>query len=153
MGLALFPSNNPAPIIERMLAITQGGGDGVIRGQRNEGAVAAQAPLSLSVDVGSFSGYASFRIANLPSDSSIGPVEDVVNGVAPAERRIDLVQWTVGIGLNIKTGVNGSSPVAPATDSDSIVLAHIHNRKGQASIKDAETATFGWIDNTVRNFV
>lgn len=130
------------------LSYAWGGGDGIIRNALDEGAVIATGPVSLSVTVGAFYGFISLRRAYLLEAADTDAIE------APTpEPRIDLVQYTLGVGINIKTGVENAVPVAPTVDSDSIDMAQIYCRVGMTSIKDTDDSTNGYITINTSRFI
>tara|TARA_Y100000310_G_scaffold339977_2_gene434340 strand:+ start:560 stop:1021 length:462 start_codon:yes stop_codon:yes gene_type:complete len=131
--------------IQYRMSLMSGGGDGVVRGDGNDMAVAEQGTpdMTVTVDTGrGFIGNLFIRQKAIETSSTVtGPT-----GGAPADlRRIDLVQFTRGSGINIKAGTEDASPTAPSTDSDSIVLAHLYLVKDMASIKDADDSSNGYI--------
>jgi hypothetical protein len=139
---------------EARCALAHGGGDGIIRNDGDEGLVTEKSPVSMSVFVGPFRGYIGQHFARVASTATKGPVTAPTGGSAGNLRRIDLVQFTLGtIGVNIVTGVESSTPSAPALSANSLHLALLHLRKGMASIKDADDATNGYIVTTGRAFI
>jgi len=132
-------------LLEEAVSYSLGGGDGVVRGYGDAGAVTAQAPVALDVDVGSLMAWISNRKYTAIAGSTAAEITDPSTGVAPALRRIDLVVWTAGTGITVVTGVEGAVPVAPATPASSVLLAHVYCRKGMVSIKDADDASNGYI--------
>lgn len=138
--------------VEYRLSLMAGGGDRVLRGDGDEGAVTAQSPLSLRVDAGTFRGYIADRMVRLAVSTQTDAIA-VPNTVGSPgdETRIDLVQYSLAGGLNIKAGTEDASPAAPSADADSLVLAEIHCRNGMASVKDTDDASNGYIvQNTAR---
>jgi len=145
MPLTLLSAAICSPTVEHMLSLTQGGGDGLIRNDGDTGAVTAQGTPSLYVDVGALSGYVSHRIARLASSTTLGPITVPTGGSQGDLRRIDLVQWTLGVGPNVKEGTESATPSAPSLDADSFSLAHIYCRNGMTVIKDTDDGDNGYI--------
>lgn len=137
--------------VERYLAWNAGGGDGIVETVERttgSGKVTEQNPLSLKVDVAAFQGYVSLRFAE-----ETAVVATAAFTVPSANSRIDLVQWTLGVGINIKEGTESGSPSAPSADSDSIVLANVYCRTTMTTIKDTDDATNGYISVDTRVFL
>lgn len=132
-------------MLEAFIAFAWGGGDGVIRGPGTEAATVETAPASLSVRVGAFKGFVSKRGIGLDAPQNTAAIVAPVGGSAGDLRRIDLVQWTLGVGLNVKAGAESGSPSAPALDTDSIPIAHLYCRKGMVSVKTADDSSNGYI--------
>ncbi len=127
--------------LERRLSLAHGGGDGIIRGDGDEFAVTAQSPLSMSVDVGTGRGYIAYRWVR--QALAVGTVE--VSAPSGGNHRRDLVQFTLGVGVNIKTGVEDPSPSLPTLDANSYNLAEIYCRDTMTTVKDSDDATNGYI--------
>ena len=133
-------------LLEEAVSYSLGGGDGVVRGYGDAGAVTAQAPVALVVDVASLGTWISNQwYTGAAGSTGVGEIADPSTGVAPALRRIDLVVWTAGAGITVVTGVEGAVPVAPATPASSVLLTHVYCRKGMTSVKDADDASNGYI--------
>lgn len=131
--------------IEAFLSYAWGGGDGIIRGPGTEAATVQTTPASLSVQVGAFKAFVSKRTIEQPLAANAAAIVAPTGGSAGDLRRIDLVQWTYGVGLNVKAGTESGSPTAPDLDADSIPIAHLYLRKGMSSIKTADDSTNGYI--------
>jgi hypothetical protein len=142
------------PDVEYRLSLAWGGGDGIIRYDGDEGDVTAQDPPSMQVDVGTFRGYVSHRFSRQAASQETAEI-DAPTGGAPGDlRRIDLVQWTLAAGVNVKTGVDSATPTAPDADADSHVLAHVYCRNAMTCIKDTDDGTNGYIVQAgVRTFI
>lgn len=127
------------------LSLMAGGGDGVLRGDGNDMDVVEQGTPNMTVQVDTGRG----NINNLFIRQKVIETSSTVTaptGGSPTDlRRKDLVQFTIGSGINIKAGVDDASPTPPAKDSNSIVLAHLYLRNGMASIKDADDSSNGYI--------
>lgn len=136
--------NNIAEL-ERRLAMAHGGGNGIMRNEGDQGAVTAQSPLSMRVDVGTFRGYINKRMARLAAVTQTQVFVAPTGGAAGEHRRTDLVQYKYGVGVHVKTGVESGAPVAPSVDADAIRLAEVRLRKGMAVIKDTDDSVNGWI--------
>jgi len=127
--------------IERILCNLVGGGDG--RGRTatlTSFEITAQGTPDMTVDMAAGWGYISGEIveeeAAVTSDTLVAP---------SANPRIDLVEYLLGTGLNIKTGVEDASPAAPSLSSDAVKLATIYHYVGETSIKDTDDASNGYI--------
>jgi len=131
--------------LEYFVSLGWGGGDGVIRGNGDAGAVVAQSPLSMKANVGTFRGFIANRLVRNASTTATADIVAPSGGSAGDLRRIDLVQYTLSSGVNIKQGVEQAGPVAPSADANSLVLAHSYCRKGMVSVKDADDASNGYI--------
>ena len=133
---------------EYFMALNAGAGPSDAKLRRNtgqDGEVVEQSPVSLKVDVGTLAGWATGNpvrmAAAVESDAVVAPT----GGAPPDLRRIDLVQYTDALGINIVTGVEDAAPSAPAVSANSIGLAHLYCRNGMTSIKDADDSTNGYI--------
>jgi hypothetical protein len=75
----------------------------------------------MNVKVKAGLGITENEVAETISTEVIGPI------TAPSSNnRIDLLQWTLGTGLNIKTGTEAATPTTPMTpDANSIVIYEI----------------------------
>lgn len=62
--------------------------------------------------------------------------------------RKDLVQITQDGEIEIKTGTEAASPVAPTVDADALALAVIDHRVGESSIKDTDDSSNGYITDS-----
>lgn len=119
---------------ERILALVAGGGrDGV---KSNQGdtylKVSQQSVANMTVKVAVGFGFISGEPVELESETSTSTL------VAPvAHPRIDLVQFTLGTGINVKAGSENVSPTAPTVDADSIELARLAMTVGMTSIVTA----------------
>ena len=134
---------------ELRMSIANGGGNKVLREATgsNEGNVTATDPVSLAVDVAAFRGQIDDRNVRLAASTESDAIE------APAALdRIDLVQYTYGTGVNIKTGAENASPVAPTVDAASISHATIYCRPAMTSIKDTDDASNGYITNLAARY-
>lgn len=117
-----------------------GGGDVVIRNILNEMEILAQGTPDMTVVYSSGLGYVSNRIVKQASDANSAAM------TAPTGNpRIDIVQWTLYTGFNIKTGSEGAVPSAPAVDSNSMKVCEIYHRVGETSIKDTDDSVNGYI--------
>lgn len=131
--------------LEFFLAVLRvGDGEGIGR-FLGKGAVTAQATPSLQVDVDTFVAVVAQTLHRGATKVALPAITPPTGGTAPALRRIDLVQFTKDVGLNIKTGVEGAGPSAPVKDADSLKFAELHLRKGMTVIKDADDGTNGFI--------
>ncbi len=138
----------PRPNMQRVeghIAQVWGGGDGIIRGAGSEASVSQTTPVSLSVLVGTCKGLIGGRLIEITSAITTSAITAPTGGSAGDLRRIDLVQFTYGTGVNIKAGTEASTPAAPDPDSNSIALADLYLRKGMSSIKTADDATNGYV--------
>lgn len=126
-----------------------GGGDGVVRGAATDDlSTVGLSPPGLSVEVKpgyAFVGKFPFKLAQTTETIDVTP---------PASQdRIDLVQASLSSwGVDIKTGTESASPVAPSPDTDCIALAHLYLRPGMSSIKNSDDSTNGYIID-VRTFL
>lgn len=126
-------------VIEKVLAQAWGGGDGILRGIDNEGLVEEHAAgADLTVDVETFTGFVSQRIIELGALFRTAAITAPTGGAPTDDRRIDRVQFTLGGGVNIVTGNDQASPVAPALSANSISLAFINCRNGMTKIYDTD---------------
>jgi hypothetical protein len=74
-------------------------------------------------------------------------------GVPATDPRIDLVQATLtDWAIEVKTGAESATPVAPTVDTGAIALAEIYTRVGMTVIKDVDDSVNGYITD-VRGFV
>jgi hypothetical protein len=65
-------------------------------------------------------GHTEGEIVETTIEETVGPI------TAPAgNNRIDLLQYTLGTGLNIKTGSEGATPSAPTVDANSIPIYNL----------------------------
>lgn len=129
---------------EHFIVWVKGGGDGVWRGVAGEALVEEQNTPSASVDVGAFSAQVSEKLVRVPS-AVIGPVTFPTGGVAGDLRRIDLVQYTLNVGVNLIEGTEDAAPVAPSVSADSIALAHVYCKKGMSVVLNAEAGNDGYL--------
>jgi len=130
---------------DNLVAAALGGGrTGIYRVVGTEGAVAPEAPYSLYVTVPPFTGCANQHTVRC-SGARLGPVTVPAGGSPGDLRRIDLVQYTYGVGLNIKAGTEDVAPVAPSADGGSIPLATIHCRRGMTVVKATDDTANAWI--------
>lgn len=132
-----------------LLSQAWGGGDGVVRGATTDDLkITATSPVSGAVDVEA--GYA--MIDRMPF--KLGAQAALPSISAPiGNPRIDLVQAKLdGWVIEVKTGVESGSPVAPGVDAGSIVLAEIYTRVGMTVIKDVDDTVNGYIVD-VRGFL
>ncbi len=144
-------ANTDAAKLERFITAHAGGGDGIVQtGAKatTSGVVTAQSPLSLKVDVAAFKGQVSDALAE-----ETAVVATAAFSVPSANPRIDLVQWTLGVGINIKEGTEAGAPSAPSADADSIVLANVYCRTTMTTVKDTDDSTNGYISVDTRVFV
>lgn len=143
MPLVLHPIVDQAEL-DLFMSWAHGGGDGIIRFFGDEFEVTEQDTPSMRVDIGTGIGYVSYRrIHQFASAAS-----STISAPSGGNDRIDLVQWTLGVGLNILTGVEDPSPDAPDADSNSLVPAQIYCRDTMTVIKDSDDATNGYITKT-----
>ncbi len=70
-----------------------------------------------------------------------------------SDPRIDLLSIDDSGTLNITTGVEAASPVAPDYPTDEFVIAEVFNRVGQTSIKNEDDASNGFIQRDARPFL
>jgi len=131
--------------LENHIVAFAGGGPGIFRNTLSEGAVVATAPVSLTVEVGTFRGIVNSRLAYLGTAATSEAVAAPTGGSSGDLRRKDTVQYVFGEGISIKTGSESATPSAPAADTGALKLAEIHCRNGMASIKDADDASNGFI--------
>ena len=126
-----------------------GGGDGVMAYGTDEddsGLVAAVTVPNMTIKIRPFAGF----VANVPFRV---PDELVTAALtAPSTNpRIDAVVARALPGLegefDILEGTEASSPTAPSPAEDEILLAWIHHRVGETSIKDADDSTNGYIED------
>lgn len=131
-----------------LIAQAWGGGDGVLRALESELEVVETDPVGLSVDVlpgFAFIGGHVYRLQQTTQTADVTP--PVTNP------RIDIVQARLGTwDVNTKQGTEAASPVAPAADADTIVLAQLYLRPGMTSIQNTDDTINGYIIDT-RNFV
>jgi len=144
MPLVLCEISNPE--FEYILSLAWGGGDGVIRNDGDEGQVVAEDPPSMKVEVGTFRGFISKRIARLAATETPTLTKPTNND------RIDLVQFTLGAGVNIKQGAENVSPSPPGLDSNSISFAQVYLRPGMSDIENSDNGTDGYITD-IRVFI
>lgn len=143
MGIAIATSNDVET--DALIDAINGGGDAIFRNSLGSGAVTAEGTPSMRVYVATmrgFIGHGRFKMATATYTAS---VVAPTGGVAGDLRRIDLVQYTLGTGVNIVTGVEGAVPAVPATSASSIALAHLYLRNGMAHIDDTDDTTNGYI--------
>ena len=125
-----------------------GGRDGVVRAATDDLKIMPTSPVSASVNVGA--GYA--LISGMPYKQPILAALPAI--AAPITNpRIDLVQaklsdWSV----QVKTGAENATPVAPTLDIDTVALAEIYLRPGMSSIKDTDDSVNGYITD-MRTFL
>ena len=155
MPLTITTGPSPAAVaeIEYRLSMMNGGGDGISRGDGDEGLVEMQRPVSMKVDVGTFRGYITKSMVRHVAVTASSTITAPTGGSVGDIRRIDIVQYTLGTGVNVVAGTESASPAAPSKSANSILLANISLRKGMVSIKDTSDGTNGFIDTTVREFV
>jgi hypothetical protein len=73
------------------------------------------------------------------------------NFTAPAVNpRIDILSLDSAGNLNITTGAENVSPVAPTAPAGDILICEVFNRVGQTSVKDEDDTTNGYIYKDVR---
>lgn len=133
--------------VEYFLSLAWGGGGGVIRGNGVAGAVVAQVPVSMKVDVGTLRGFIANRMVRNATTTATGDITAPTGGSAGDLRRIDLIQYSLTGGVNIKEGTEDPAPVPPSADANSLVLAHIYCRKGMVSVKDTDDSANGYISD------
>lgn len=126
-----------------------GGGDGVMAfgdDEDDSGRVMANTSPNMTVKIRPFAGF----VANVPFRV---PDELVTAALtAPSSNaRIDTVVAKALPGLEgefaIRTGTESASPTAPSAAADEILLAWIHHRVGETSIKNTDDATNGYIED------
>lgn len=141
-------------LLERVLALAWGGGDGVIREAPESASfeVIAQGTPDMTVEV--TAGYAviSGRIEILEANYTTAAISAPTGGAPGDLRRIDLVELTLDVGVQIVTGTESATPSAPSVDADSISIGLINCRNGMASIKDEDDSSNGYITDP-RTFV
>ena len=124
-------------------------GDGVIRGVLGDDlkVLAKSTPGMARPRVPGYALITRFPFKLAEETETVDVAEPVTNG------RIDLVQAQLDTwSIDIKTGTEAVTPVAPTADSGCIALAYLHLRPGMASIKNADDATNGYIEDQ-RSFV
>lgn len=85
-----------SPDVERVLNILRGDGDGILRTDTSPFfAVTASDPADMQVHVAQGFGFIDHRIISTSASEDI-------TFVAPDEARTDLIQFTYGVGLNVK---------------------------------------------------
>ncbi len=119
-----------------------GGGDGVVRGAAADDLkTTALATPGLSVEVQpgyAFIGKFPVRLAVVTQSADVAPP-------ATLDRK-DLVQLCLATwSVDVKTGTESASPVAPAADTDCAPLAELYLRPGMTSIKNTDDAANGYI--------
>lgn len=82
--------------------------------------VSEQGTPDFTVQVAAGVGILSGEVFEEAATASLGPFT-----LPSSDSRIDIVQYTLGTGPNIKQGTAAASPVAPSPDADSIVLAEV----------------------------
>jgi len=76
------------------------------------------------------------------------------NFTAPAVNpRIDILSLDSAGNLNITTGAENVSPVAPTAPTGEILICEVFNRVGQTSVKDEDDSTNGYIRKDIRNII
>lgn len=131
--------------VQHRLSLMAGGGDGVSRGDGNDMAVAEQGTPNMTVTVDTGRGFIGNLFVRQKAIETSSTVTAPTGGSPTDLRRIDLVQFTLASGINIKAGADDPSPSAPSKDANSIVLAHLYLTNGMTSIKDADDASNGYI--------
>lgn len=127
-------------LLENALSYAWGGGDGVIRTDGNAflTVTALDSPV-MAVNVASGYAFIDRQLCTLASTYMLA-----VN-YAESLSRIDLVQFVLGSGVQIKTGTPHATPVEPAADDDAIKLAIITHKPGETCIKNANDGTNAYI--------
>ncbi len=140
--------------LERVLALAWGGGDGVIREAPASTSleVVAQGTPDMTVEV--TAGYAviSGKVEVLDAAYTTDAISAPTGGSPGDLRRIDLVELTLDVGVQIVTGTESATPSAPSVDADSISIGLIHCRRGMTSITDTDDSSNGYITDA-RTFV
>lgn len=119
--------------LERMYLIRYGITDGVwYDGTTTDWKVVEQNPQAMAVDVSAGFG----AISGEPAETEAGAVAVVVPG---ADKYIGLIQYTLGVGLNVKYGsTHPSAPSAPSADADSLSLAEVEIDTGDSVVIDSQ---------------
>jgi hypothetical protein len=134
--------NEAVKLLEWLLSMAWGGGNGVIRYGATPDAglkVISAGNLTVTVQPGAcFANNLMFRSPAVFTSTSF-PV--------PAQyARIDIVQANAKVGIiTVKQGAEAQSPVAPAADADCLVLARVYCRAAMTSIGDTDTGSNGYI--------
>ena len=132
-----------------LVSQNRGGSDGVVRGASVDD-LAVQAMASPGMGAEAQPGYA--LISGFPFKLAV-PTETVAVMAPVTQDRVDLVQASLATwNVEVKTGTEAGSPVAPAADADCIALAELYLRPGMTSVKNTDDATNGYIVD-VREFV
>lgn len=130
---------------ETFISLLKGGGDGVYRdGTTDNGAVIADTPPDMTVVCGTFRGSVGRRLIHSPVAVEAA-IAAPIGGSSGDLRRVDIVQFTHGIGFNVKQGVEDAAPVAPAVDANSLLFAEVRCRRGMVAVQNADNGTDGWI--------
>ncbi len=133
-------------VLMEMLAISWGGGDGVVQ-YGNLLAVTAQGVPDMTVNVDTGYGFANLNVVKLAA------AFDTAVMVAPTGNpRIDLVQISPYDVVTVKTGAEAGAPVAPTVDANNTALAEIFHRVGTVHIDDVDDTTNSYITD-VRVFL
>lgn len=146
---SLIPSNSDWEFWSVQL---KGGGDGIWRDVLDSGLVAEQDTPAASVDVGAGAAQISGHLVRWVATTA-GPVTFPTGGSVGDLRRIDLIEYTYGLGVQLVEGTEDAAPVAPSLDADSLALAHVYCRKGMSTVLDADDASNGYLDVTIREYV
>ena len=117
-GPGITSSGTTMDVIEEMLAQAWGGGDGTLR---TYGAATESAPQAMTVEVAEYFGWINEKIAH-----SEAVTLDVV-----AANETDIIQFTEGIGLNIKRG-------STTPDANSEGLWELAKTAGMGVVENAD---------------
>lgn len=110
------------------------------------GKVKANTVPNMTVKIRPFAGF----VANVPFRIPDQLITSALTAPSTSPR-IDTVVARALPGLAgefvILTGIEDASPTAPSAGSNDILLAWIHHRVGETSIKDTDDATNGYIED------
>lgn len=136
-------------VMQRLLNALCGGGDGTFATGTDPddvGKVKANTVPNLSVKIRPFWGF----IDGVPFQVPDQLVTSLLTAPSSSPR-IDTVVARALPGLEgefaIRTGIEDASPTAPSIGADEVLLAWIHHRVGETSIKDADDSTNGYIED------
>lgn len=129
--------------LERFLYSRLGKQNGVIRDGATPGLqVKAEGTPSMTVDITAGAAIAAAHPVSLRADTTLTFPAPTTNP------RIDIVTIDVYGNIEAVTGTEDAAPSAPATPSDAYKLAEIYHRVGEASIKDTDDASNGYITDS-----
>jgi hypothetical protein len=102
--------------------------------------VVAQGTPDMTVEISTGAGLVAGQTVG------VGAAVDTAAMTAPAANpRIDLVQIDQSGSVEVKTGTEAGSPVAPTVDADALALATIYHRVGSTSIKNSDDSSNSYI--------